>query len=100
VLKGLDSLIETDPEEILAERRFFLEFDFDSLYRSSVETQTYWVRAIKIKAATCWTTCWGQVGASARRVAAHRRSLRPRLDTSAVTHQLRLGLLSGSHLHR
>ena len=44
VLKALDSLIETDPEEIPEERRFLLEFDFDSLYRSSFETQTYWVR--------------------------------------------------------
>ena len=32
VLKELDSLIETDPEELPAERRFLLEFDFDSLY--------------------------------------------------------------------
>jgi len=47
VLKELDSLIETDPEELPAERRFLLEFDFDSLYRSSFENQTYWVRAIK-----------------------------------------------------
>ncbi len=47
VLKELDSLIETDPEELPAERRFLLEFDFDSLYRSSFENQTYWVGAIK-----------------------------------------------------
>jgi hypothetical protein len=32
VLKELDSLIETDPEVMPAERRFLLEFDFDSLY--------------------------------------------------------------------
>ena len=42
VLKELDSLIDTDPEEIPAERRFLLEFDFDSLFRSSFENQTYY----------------------------------------------------------
>jgi hypothetical protein len=94
VLKELDSLIETDPEEIPEERRFLLEFDFDSLYRSSFETQTYWVRAIKAarRAGRLAAARQGRMGASARRVAARRRSSRPRLDTSAVTLQLQADL--------
>jgi len=76
VLKELDSLIETDPEEIPAECRFLLEFDFDSLYRSSFENQTYWLRAIKAarRAGKLAAARRGRMGASARRVAARRRS--------------------------
>ena len=94
VLKELDSLIETDPEELPAERRFLLEFDFDSLYRSSFENQTYWVRAIKAarRAGQLAAARRGRMGASARRVAARRRSFRPCLDTSAVTRQLQADL--------
>ena len=94
VLKELDSLIETDPEELPAERRFLLEFDFDSLYRSSFENQTYWVRAIKAarRAGQLAAARRGRMGASARRVAARRRSFRPCLDTSAITRQLQADL--------
>ena len=47
VLREVETLLETDPLEVPAESKFLLEFDFDSLYRSSFERQTYWVRAIK-----------------------------------------------------
>jgi len=69
VLKESDSLIETDPEEIPADRRFLLEFDFDSHYRSSFETQTYWVRAIKAarRAGQLAAARRGSMGASAKR---------------------------------
>jgi hypothetical protein len=87
VLKELDSLIETDPEEIPAERRLLLEFDFDSLYSLSFENQTYWVRAIKAarRAGLLAAAQRGRMGASARRVAARRRSFRPCLVTSPAS---------------
>ena len=72
-----------------------VEFDFDALYRSSFEQQTYWVRAMKAarragrrvaaNAAVARTR-----GRSARRVAA-RAQTRPRLNTQAVEAQLAIG---------
>ena len=43
VLQEVEKYTNTDPEAIPADSRFLLEFDFDSLYRSSFEKQTYWV---------------------------------------------------------
>jgi hypothetical protein len=41
VLREVEALLETDPMEVPVESKFLLEFDFDSLYRSSFERQTY-----------------------------------------------------------
>ena len=47
VLLEIEKLAELDPEKLPAESRFLLEMDFDGLYRSSFERQSYWVRAMK-----------------------------------------------------
>ena len=41
VLREVDSLLEMDPLEVPAEKKILLEFDFNSLYQSSLEQQTY-----------------------------------------------------------
>ena len=47
VLLEIEKLAELDPDKLPAESRFLLEMDFDGLYRSSFERQSYWVRAMK-----------------------------------------------------
>ena len=36
-----------DPDKLPEESKFLLELDFDTLYNSSFERQSYWVRAMK-----------------------------------------------------
>jgi hypothetical protein len=57
VLKELDSLIEIDPGEIPVECHFLLEFDFDSLYRSSFETQTC-DQQLQVQLGLLGLRCW------------------------------------------
>jgi hypothetical protein len=40
-LREAEALLETDPMEVPVESKFLVEFDFDSLYQSSFERQTY-----------------------------------------------------------
>lgn len=89
VLEEVQKFLDTDPEDVPQESRFLLEFDFDSLYRSSFEHQTYWVSAIKAarRAGRRIAANKAQQGAGDRRRAA-RRQTRPRLDTQAVEAQL------------
>jgi hypothetical protein len=90
VLREIDRLIDLEPTEIPAESRFLLEFDFDSLYRSSFEKQSYWVRAMKAarRAGRRTALVQSRRGASARRREARRRPSRPVIDTSTVEEQL------------
>jgi len=99
VLEEVEKFLETDPEDVPAESRFLLEFDFDSLYRSSFELQTYWVRAIKAarRAGRRIAENASRQGAGERRRAA-RRQTRPRLNTQAVEAQLEEDRLRQQHL--
>ena len=58
-----------EPTEVPAESRFLLEFDFDSLYLSSFEKQSSWVRAMKAaqRAGRRTALVQSRRGASARR---------------------------------
>ena len=86
VLKEVGQLIETDPADVPIESQFLLEFDFDSLYRTSFEKQTYWVRAIKAArhAGRRTAVMQSRRGAGVRRRAARRRQTLPCLDTSHI----------------
>ena len=90
VLKEVGRLIETDPSGVPSESRFRLEFDFDSLYRTSFEKQTYWVRAIKAarRAGRRTARMQSRRGAGARRRAAKKRQLLPCLNTTQVEEQM------------
>ena len=90
VLKEVGQLIEIDPADVPMESRFLLEFDFDSLYRTSFEKQTYWVRAIKAarRAGRRTAVMRSRRGAGVRRRAAKRRQTLPCLDTSHIEAQM------------
>ncbi len=47
VLKEVDRLMDTNPDNIPQESQYLLELDFTSLYNSSFERQSYWVLAMK-----------------------------------------------------
>ena len=91
VLREVETRLETDPLEVPAESKFLLEFDFDSLYRSSFERQTYWVRAIKAarRAGRRTGLLRSRRGAGARRRAGRGRRTRPTIDVSVVVEQMR-----------
>ena len=87
----METLLETDPLEVLAESKFLLEFDFDSLYRSSFERQTYWVQAIKAARRVGRQTALlrSRRGAGARRRAGRAQRTQPTIDVSVVVEQMR-----------
>ena len=87
----METLLETDPLEVPAESKFLLEFDFNLLYRSSFERQTYWVRAIKAARRAGHRTALlrSRRGAGARRRAGKVRRTRPTIDVSVVVEQMR-----------
>ena len=89
VLKEVGQLIATDPADVPMESRFLLEIDFDSLYHTSFEKQTYWVRAIKAarRAGRRNAAMQSHRGAGVRRRAAKRRQTLPCLDTSHIEEQ-------------
>ena len=47
VLSEIEKMVDMNPDKLPEESRFLLEMDFDSLYNSSFERQSYWVRAMK-----------------------------------------------------
>jgi hypothetical protein len=47
VLKEVDRLMDTNPDDIPQGSQYLLELDFTSLYNSSFERQSYWVLAMK-----------------------------------------------------
>jgi hypothetical protein len=50
VLKEVDWLLDTAPEDIPAGSQYLLELDYSALFKASLERQSYWVLAMK---ATC-----------------------------------------------
>ncbi len=47
LLRELDRLIDTPPDEIPEGSRYLLELDYSELYTSSFESQSYWILAMK-----------------------------------------------------
>ena len=47
LLRELDRLIDTPPEEVPEGSRYLLELDYSDLYNASFEQQSYWVLAMK-----------------------------------------------------
>jgi hypothetical protein len=47
LLREVDSLLDTPPEEVPEESRYLLELDFLTLYNATFEQQSYWVLAMK-----------------------------------------------------
>jgi hypothetical protein len=47
VLKEVDRLLDTNPDDIPKESQYPMELDFTSLYSASFEKQSYWVLAMK-----------------------------------------------------
>jgi hypothetical protein len=47
LLRELDKLIDTPPDEIPEGSQYLLELDYSELYNSSFENQSYWVLAMK-----------------------------------------------------
>ena len=94
VLQEIERLVECDPDEIPQESKFLLEMDFQTLYNSSFEKQSYWVRAMKAarragRRAVALAQVASRQGASARRRAARRRTERLVINTGEVEAQLR-----------
>ena len=91
VILEIEKLLDTDPADIPPGSRFLLEMDFDSLYRSSFEKQSYWVRgmAAAIRNGKRAATLRARRGASARRREARRPATRLTINTDAVELQLR-----------
>ena len=84
LLRKIEELADTPPEEVPEDCRFLLEFDFGKLIRSSSDTQEYWV--VAVEAAKVAGSRNRKQGRSAKR-AARRRSNRSRRQ------RLRLGEL-------
>jgi hypothetical protein len=47
VLKEVDWLLETAPEDVPAGSQYLLELDYSALHNASLERQSYWVLAMK-----------------------------------------------------
>ncbi len=47
VLKEVDRLLDTAPEDIPAGSQYLLELNYSALYNVSLERQSYWVLAMK-----------------------------------------------------
>ena len=91
VLLEIEKLVDMDPDKLPEESRFLLEMDFDSLYRSSFERQSYWVRAMKAarRAGRRAARLRSRRGATGRRYIPKRRATRPTLKTDALERQIR-----------
>ena len=54
----IETLADTNPDEILRERNFLLKFDYNQLCNAYLDKQTYWATAIG--AATMASTQYAQ----------------------------------------
>mmetsp|Transcript_28742 Transcript_28742/g.61287 ORF Transcript_28742/g.61287 Transcript_28742/m.61287 type:complete len:130 (-) Transcript_28742:320-709(-) len=88
----IEKPLDIDPANIPAERKFLLEMDFDGLYRSSFEKQSYWVVAMKAaytRAEQRKASVRRRQRASTRRRSAKQCRIRPTLDNGAMMQQIR-----------
>ncbi len=97
VLKEVDRLLDTNPDDIPKESQYLMELDFTSLYSASFEKQSYWVLAMKAarRAGRQANHQAKSKGASHRRKQAKSRNQRAVYDFSRdlalMNHKLRLG---------
>ena len=47
ILAEIENFADTNPEDVPAESRFLLEFDYGALGRADLDTQQYWVTAVR-----------------------------------------------------
>jgi hypothetical protein len=84
VLREVDRLLDTAPEDIPAGSQYLLELDYSALYNASLERQSYWVLAMK---AACHAgkreaTIFKHRGRSQRKLRAKVSTRKPRYDFS------------------
>ena len=90
MIKEIERLSALAPEDVPEESQFLLDIDFTTLYRSSFERQSHWVRAMQAARRGGRRTALVQSrrGAAARR-REQRRPARPTIDTTEVERQIR-----------
>ena len=97
ILKEVDRLLDTNPDDIPKESQYLLELDFTSLYSATFEKQSYWVLAMKAarRAGHRANHQAKSKGASHRRRKARTRNKQAVYDFSRdlalMNHELRLG---------
>ncbi len=97
VLKEVDQLLDTNPDDIPKESQYLMELDFTSLYSASFEKQSYWVLAMKAAQRVGRQADHQEKskGASHQRRQAKARNQRAVYDFSRdlalMNHELRLG---------
>ena len=98
VLEQIETLVDLDPREIPEDSRFLLEFDHDRLCKSDLETQLYWVRAVKAaRRAGRRKASYTRRVRQAKAAATRRLSNRQRLGITDVERQIRVdALMNGS----
>ncbi len=76
ILLKVDRLMEVDKTELPQESQFLLEMYFNSLIRSPIDKQSYWVRAMKAawKAGRRDRAKEGRMGAREKRRAANQKT--------------------------
>ena len=68
MLKTIEQLVETDPDEVLEERKVSMEMNSNSLHRYSFKNESYCVWAVKAEQRAVHHTVylWAHDGDSAR----------------------------------
>ena len=91
VLKEVDRLLDTPPEDIPAGSQYLLELDYSTLYNSSLERQSYWVLAMKAaqRAGERETTASKRRGRTQRKIKARGSLRKPKYDFSGEEARLR-----------
>ncbi len=84
VLKEVDWLLDTAPEDILAGSQYLLELDYLALYNASLKRQLYWVLAMKAacRAGKQEATAFKRKGRSQRKLRAKVSTRKLRYDFS------------------
>jgi hypothetical protein len=96
VLKEVDRLLDTAPEDIPAGSQYLLELDYSALYNASLERQSYWVLAMKAacRAGKRDATASKRRGRSQRKLRAKASTRKPRYNFSReeawLQHELRI----------
>ena len=88
LLVEIEQLLDMEPDQVPAESQFLLEMDFDSVYKSLFENQSYWVIAMQAaRRAGCRTAILqSRRGAGTKRRAARTHTPRPCLDMALMEH--------------
>jgi hypothetical protein len=100
VLREVDWLLDTAPEDIPAGSQYLLELDYSALYNASLERQLYWVLAMKAacRAGKRDEKLSKRRGRSQRKMRAKLSTRKPKYDFSQDKSQLQqeLGVSNSS----